>query len=182
MAWTLAASWAHCGDVPAWTHLSGGPGKSGTASRHSGMHGASCKAKCMGGCRATMPPPTHTSVLPPSLPSVPLKGQALHLRLPPVLQQLSLCPPTAAARRKRCEQHHRPSPGRPRTLGEVRGCGRTGVASAGPGKQLSGISLSHPARADVKGRLRASAQQGFSSGTLPVAETRALAAQKGFGL
>lgn len=123
-------------------------------------------------------PPYTPQYHPPSLPSVPLKGQALHLCLPPMLQQLSLCPPTAAARRERCEQHHQPSP----SPGGGEGTRQDGVASAGPGKQLSGISLLHPARTDVKGRVRASAHQGFCSGTLPVAETRALAAQKGFGL
>lgn len=59
----------------------------------------------------------------PSIPPVPLEGQALYLSLPPMLQQLPLSPPTAAWREK-CEQHHQPQPWAG-LVPHMRGCSRT---------------------------------------------------------
>lgn len=183
----LARNYCCChGGLPALRHPSGGLGRSGTASHRSGMCSISCRIKAWGGVwpGGSLPSPQSPQTLSPSMPRVPLKGQALHLSLPPVLQQLPLSPPTAAWREK-CEQHHQPQPWAG-LVPRVRGCSRTG-ARVSPGEEAV-ITPSHSDRADIKGRLRAIPRPfpapavWFSPGNLPVAEAGTFAAQKGFGL
>lgn len=120
----------------------------------------------------------------PSMPPVPLEGQALYLSLPPMFQQLPLSPPTAAWREK-CEQHHQPQPWAG-LVPHMRGCSRT-EAGVSPG-EVALITPSDSAKAGIKGRLRdiptpfLAPAVWFSPWNLPVAEAGAFAAQKGFGL
>lgn len=114
---------------------------------------------------------------------VPLEGQALHLSLPPMLQQLPLSPPTAAWREKH-EQHHQPQP-QAGLVPHVRGCSMT---KAGVFSEVAVTTPSDSDRANIKGRLRAIPRPflapavWISPGNLPVAEAGTFAAEKGFGL
>lgn len=120
-------------------------------------------------------------------PPIPLEGQAFHLRLPPMLQQLPLCPPAAARGGEVWAASAAPALGISASQGKQGDAARPRQQSLQE-KQLLGIIPSHPARSNIKGRLWAiptpflASSVRFSPGTLPVAKTGALAAQKGFGL
>lgn len=73
-------------------------------------------------------------------PPIPLEGQAFHLRLPPMLQQLPLCPPAAARGGRGVSSLSSPSPGHLCIPREARGCGKTETAVS-PGKAAVGY---HP--------------------------------------
>lgn len=115
-------SCACCGDIPAWTHLSGGPGKSGTASHRSGMHGASCKAECMGWMQGQDAPHTHLSTAPPPCPRYLSKGRLFIFAFLPCSSSCLCVLPLQRQGGKGVSSTISPAP----HLGEVRGRGRTG--------------------------------------------------------
>lgn len=137
-----------------------------------------------GGSHHPAPPPRHYT---PPWPQYLSKGRLFIFAFLPC-SSICLCVLPLQQGGKRHEQHHQSQPWA--SLHPREG----GGDAAGPRqrplqeKQLLGIIPSHPPKARIKGRLGAiptpfpAPVVWFSPGTLPVAETGALAAQKGFGL